>query len=34
MVHGHHVVSVHTSGHNVVTTLTPHGFQVDTTWFP
>ena len=31
---GHHVVSVHTSGHNVVTTLTPHGFQVDTTWFP
>ena len=34
LVHGHHVVSVHTSGHNVVTTLTPHGFQVDTTWFP
>ena len=25
---------LYTRGHNVVTTLTPHGFSVDTTWFP
>ena len=30
---GHHVVFVH-MWTQLVTTLTPHGFSVDTTWFP